>query len=164
MENDWLDERGKISQRYLRSRCALNQFHTQIKQVDTIAYIGGGIKEFNWLSATLRLVLGRGVRLFRIESRQGIFQNLLVIKPKVAFVNVGERRDVFLELAIAELRRAHVGTAVIAITDNIQIGSKIAHAKLGVSEVLQRDDICTERVAGSLLKILGGGGMLAAGG
>jgi hypothetical protein len=153
MQNLSESEGINLGQKYLRARSALNKSLTTAITKNCIVCVVGEPKEFSWLSATLRIVLGRSTSIVRLENRQGVFRKLIAIKPDLSFVNICTNGGIYSAMAINVLQRARPETRVIAIADILTTGSKIAIAKLGATAILHEDEICTERIAELILKI-----------
>ncbi len=139
---------------HLVHRSSLKHRLALLPAVQRIAVIDDAVFDADVLASVLRLVFGPDIRVRHIRFARDIRKALLDEMPQLIFLDDRLEAGVRVEKSIDTIRRAGCVTPPIVVSGLLTRSRTIELARLGVADVIHKDDIDVARVAEAVLKVL----------
>ena len=138
---------------HLEHRSALKLRLAQWSPITNILVIDDTVFDADVLSSTLRLVFDQGMRIRHVRYLRDIRKALLDEAPGLVFLDDRLGHGASAEVSLNVIRTAGCHVAPIILSGMLTRSRHIELLKLGVADVVHKDDINVARISEAALKV-----------
>jgi DNA-binding NtrC family response regulator len=139
---------------HLEHRSRLKVRLSELAPISNLLIIDDTSFDADVLASILRLVFDPGVRIRHVRFAREIRKALADEMPQLIFLDDRLGHGTSAEVSLNVIRTAGYGAAVIVMSGLLTRARRIELMKLGVGDVVHKDDINVARVAEAVLKVL----------
>lgn len=147
----------RTGRNHLEERSRLRMRVKALKPVRSILIIDDAAFDGDVLASSLRLVFGQGVEIVQVRNVQTIRKVVVEVKPDLLFLDDRLSHSVSAETSLDAIRRAGYTRPIIITSGLLTRARQIELGKLGVADIVHKDDCNTARLSEAVLKALDGG-------
>ena len=136
----------------LRSRLKIRL--AEATTVHSILIIDDTVFDADVLSSTLRLVFGQAIRIRHIRHLRDIRKAILDEMPQLLFLDDRLGHGTSAEVSLNQIRVAECTCRAIVVSGLLTRARHTELMKLGVADVVHKDDINAARLSEAILKVL----------
>ena len=141
---------------HLEQRSRLKKRLAELPPIANILIIDDTVFDADVLSSTLRLVFDQDMRMRHIRFSRDIRKAVMDEVPGLIFLDDRLGHGTSAEVSLNVIRTAGCQTPPIVMSGMLTRARRIELLKLGVADVVHKDDINVARLSEAALKVLGG--------
>jgi DNA-binding NtrC family response regulator len=141
---------------HLEHRSAVKRRLAGMQPITRIAVIDDEVFDADVLASVLRLVFDPGIVVRHIRYARDIRKAIIDDRPQLVFLDDRMEAGTRAEKSIELIRRAGCTVRPIIISGMLTRARHIELMRLGVGDVIHKDDIDVARVTVAILKVLDG--------
>ena len=141
---------------HLEYRSRLKMRLAKAAPVSNILIIDDTVFDADVLSSTLRLVFGQALRIRHVRHLRDIRKAILDEMPDLLFLDDRLGHGTSAEVSLNQIRTAGCSCRAIVLSGLLTRARHVELMRLGVADVVHKDDINAARLSEAILKVLEG--------
>ncbi len=143
---------------HLANRSRLQMRISKLVNLASVLIVDDSVRDADVLASSLRLVVGHDVQISHVQNLRGISRALAEKTPDVVFLDDRLGHVTAAEASLGLIRACGYARPVVIISGLLTRTRHIELVRLGVADVVHKDDRNTARLAEAILKVFDASG------
>jgi CheY-like chemotaxis protein len=143
---------------HLANRSRLQMRISKLAKISSILIVDDSVKDAEVLASSLRLVVGHDVQMTHVQHLRAIGRALAEGTPDVVFLDDRLGHATTAEVSLSLMRASGYTRPVIIMSGLLTRTRQIELVRLGVADVVHKDDRDTARLSEAILRVFEVGG------